>query len=98
MTYDLVESGLRIKALRIQKGITQEELAEALGISRVSMGRIETGIRGCSVDLLLILIEILDTSMEYIVAGRHPKVNIGTELKGEVAAMIQRLLTLYEKM
>lgn len=34
MYYDLVESGKRIKALRKEHGLTQEQLAEQLGVGR----------------------------------------------------------------
>ncbi len=33
MYYDLVESGKRIKALRKEHGLTQEQLAEQLGVA-----------------------------------------------------------------
>ena len=38
-----IELGLRIKMLRTEKGLTQEKLAEALGISLEHIGKIERG-------------------------------------------------------
>ena len=46
MYYDLVESGKRIKALRKKHGLTQEQLAEQLGVAANTIARIETGNRG----------------------------------------------------
>ena len=46
MYYDLVESGKRIKALRKEHGLTQEQLAEQLGVAANTIARIETGNRG----------------------------------------------------
>ena len=53
MYYDLVESGKRIKALRKKHGLTQERLAEQLGIAVNTVARIEIGNRGISIDLAI---------------------------------------------
>ena len=45
MYYDLVESGKRIRELRKQFGLTQEELAERLGVALNTISRIEIGQR-----------------------------------------------------
>ena len=47
MYYDLIESGKRIRALSKEHGLTQEELAEQLGVAANTSARIETGNRGC---------------------------------------------------
>lgn len=52
MGYDIKRSGERIRQLRIQNGYTQEKLAGVLNIDQNYYGRIETGKRGCSVDIL----------------------------------------------
>ena len=62
MYYDLVESGKRIKALRKEHGLTQEQLAEQLGVAANSIARIETGNRGISIDLAIELVVRFDTS------------------------------------
>ena len=53
MYYDQKESGKRIAALRKEKGLTQEQLAEKLNISTSTLGKIERGIQGFSIDLLI---------------------------------------------
>lgn len=53
MYYDQKESGKRIAALRKEKGMTQEQLAEKLNISTSTLGKIERGIQGFSIDLLI---------------------------------------------
>ena len=45
----LVEIGEAIRALRAQKGISQEELASVSGIDRGHMGRLERGERNLSI-------------------------------------------------
>ena len=71
MYYDLVESGKRIKALRKKHGLTQERLAEQLGIAVNTVARIEIGNRGISTDLAIELAVRFDTTLDYIFLGRE---------------------------
>ena len=71
MYYDLVESGKRIKALRKKHGLTQEQLAEQLGVAANTIARIETGNRGVSIDLAIELVVRFDTTLDYIFLGRE---------------------------
>lgn len=71
MYYDLVESGKRIKALRKKNGLTQEKLAEQLGIAVNTVARIEIGNRGISIDLAIELAVRFDTTLDYIFLGRE---------------------------
>ena len=52
MNYDMKRSGERIRQLRIKNNFTQEMVSNALNIDQSYYGRIETGKRGCTVDLL----------------------------------------------
>lgn len=61
MYYDLIESGKRIKALRKEHGLTQEQLAEQLGVAANTIARIETGNRGISIDLAIELVVRFET-------------------------------------
>lgn len=71
MYYDLIESGKRIKALRKKHGLTQEQLAEQLGVAANTIARIETGNRGVSIDLAIELVVRFDTTLDYIFLGRE---------------------------
>ncbi len=71
MYYNLVESGKRIKSLRKKHGLTQEELAEQLGVAVNTISRIEVGVRGISVDLAIELVVRFDTTLDYIFVGRE---------------------------
>ena len=70
--YNLAESGERLKELRSKKGkaFTQEKVAEEVGISREYLNRLETGKKGCSVDLLVIFAQYYDVTMDYITYGK----------------------------
>ena len=71
MYYDLVESGKRIKMLRKKNGLTQEKLAEQLGIAVNTVARIEIGNRGISIDLAIELAVRFNTTLDYIFLGRE---------------------------
>ena len=53
MRYNMKESGKRIQELRRDRGMTQTQLAEYVGISSDNLGRIERGQQGVSIDLLI---------------------------------------------
>ena len=71
MYYDLVESGKRIRKLRKQNGLTQEQLADLLGVALNTISRIEVGSRGISIDLAIELAVHFDTTLDYIFRGRE---------------------------
>ena len=71
MYFDQKEFGKRIKELRDIKGMTQEELAEKLNISREHVGRLECGAAGCSIDLLMELAVLLNSSTDYLLMGKR---------------------------
>lgn len=63
------KSGERIRQLRIKQKYTQERIAEHLNIDRSYYSRIESGKRGCSVDMLVHLSELFGVSLDYLVLG-----------------------------
>lgn len=50
--------------------MSQAEIAEKLNISSNHYGHIEQGIKGCSIDLLLELSDILQVSTDYLLLGQ----------------------------
>ena len=58
--------GSRIKTLRKSKGLTQEQLADAIGISRQKYMRIEGGVNNITLDLLVKISDELDVTVEDI--------------------------------
>ncbi len=82
MYYDTVESGKRIKGLRKSKGYTQETFADELGMSPRSIASIESGARGTSIDTLVVICDLLDTSLDFIVAGKPKALSIDNEMVG----------------
>ena len=61
----------RLKQLRDQRGVTQGQVAEACGISPISLARYETGTRKPTTDILSRLAAYYGVSVDYIL-GRDP--------------------------
>ena len=60
---DQKKTGARIGALRREKGLTQEQLAERLGVSRRTVSRWETGSNLPDLDLLLELTDLFGVGL-----------------------------------
>jgi len=61
MTYD------RIKSLRVDKDLSQKELADILNVTRSAYSNYENGIRDIPVEILVRLADYYKTSVDYIV-------------------------------
>ena len=66
MYYNPKDSGMRIANLRKKKGLTQEQLAEKLNISTSNLGKLERGLQGMSIDLLIEIGMFFGVSTDYI--------------------------------
>lgn len=93
MNYDLKQSGKRIYQLRTQAGYTQGELASKLNIDRSFLSHIESGKKGCSVDLLVQFSEIFNVSLDYIALGKRT-----LSMKEQIEELIAQLTLLKETM
>lgn len=93
MIYDIKESGMRIKAMRKSKGITQEKLAEEVGLSLEAISKIERGIRGASVEVLYDISRYFDTEMEYVAFGIKKTVDFyGIEVPKDKLEMVKNVV------
>lgn len=70
MIYNQKDSGNRIRNLRLQASMTQQQLADAIGISVSNLSRIERGNQGMPLDLLVIVAHQFNTSLDYLVLGQ----------------------------
>lgn len=57
----------RLLALRKEKGIGQQALAEHLGVSFHQVSKMETGQRGASLEVACALADYFDVSLDYLV-------------------------------
>ena len=67
---------MNIKDIRTRKGLTQAEVASALGVSSVVYSRYETGSRQPSIDILIQLADIFGVTVDYLLGrgGNKPVV------------------------
>ena len=61
--------GAFIKALRKDKNLTQEQLAEVLGVSNRTVSRWETGSNIPDLDMLIILSDYFDVEIKDLIDG-----------------------------
>ena len=71
MIYLNEEIGKRIAALRSQKGMTQEILADKLNCSVKHISHVERGVASFSLDLLIEVSELFDCTLDYLVKGEE---------------------------
>ena len=89
MIYDMEASGKRLKTLRKQAEKTQEQVAEAVGLVPGTISRIERGVKGMSIDSLLMFSEIYGVSMDFILKGNQMVTSSDTLLE-ELGALVQK--------
>ena len=56
----------KIKNIRLERGMTQDELAQLLNVTRVSVSRYETGDRGLDAPTICALCDIFGCSADYL--------------------------------
>ena len=72
---DPVQIGERIRAARQERGWTQEQLAEAVGVSRSAVAQWETGRAGQLTGNLSRIAEVLSVGIEHLTHGREKRAN-----------------------
>lgn len=63
---DYASIGYKVKQIRLRKGITQEQLAEAVGVGVTHISHLETGSGTVSLKVFLAIVNYLDCSADEI--------------------------------
>lgn len=77
--------GQRVKKLRKQKGWTQKELGNRIGVTYTQLNKYEGGTNAPPLDKLQALASALETSIDYLVTGQ-----LGEEVPLHNTRLIQR--------
>ena len=77
----LREMGQRIMVRRKALQLTQEELAERLGVSTQMISNLELGKKAIRPENLVKICKILDVSADYILTGRSSEQSLSTVVK-----------------
>ncbi len=81
-------TGEKIKQARISKGLTQDDIADALGISKSAVSRCELGVRQFRVDQLYALAKLLDIPV-YELVGLSPEKRKELEQISEIISDVE---------
>jgi transcriptional regulator with XRE-family HTH domain len=63
-----------LKKLRLERGLTQKQLADALGIDRTAVAKYETGKNGATSEMLEKIADYFAVSSDYVL-GRDQEIN-----------------------
>lgn len=86
---DFEKIAARLRARRKEIGMTQEEVAEAANVNVSHISNIENNRVKISLSLLIRVCQILDTTVDYILANEFPDASGTTE--NELLAVIKTL-------
>ena len=78
---DQVKIGSFLKTLRTEKGITQEQLAEKVNVSRRSVSRWETGSNLPDLDVLMELADYYEVELRELLDGERKSEQMDQVLK-----------------
>ncbi len=81
----------RIQSLRKSKGMSQEELADAVGVSRQAVSKWESEQATPDIDKVLIMSEVFGVTTDYILKGIEPVKTEEHKTMGDVVD--QKILT-----
>lgn len=86
---NMVRIGCFLKALRKEKELTQEQLAEMFNVSRRTVSRWETGKNIPDLDLLIELSDYYQVEIRELLDGKRKKEKINTEEQETVRTVIE---------
>ena len=66
-----LQNALKIKEIRINRGITQEKLAELVGCNTSHISNIENNHTKVSLNVLLSIANALNTSIDYLLSSQY---------------------------
>lgn len=70
MYFNREDYGSRIRSLRKNRGLTQEQLAEKMNVSTPYIAKIETGKQTGPVELAVEFAAFFDVSLDYLLVGK----------------------------
>lgn len=84
----------RLYQLRKQKGLSQEELANRLNVSRQTVSKWEVGDSTPDMEKLIAISDLFDVSLDKLVMGKEDEPQIPTTTKSELVTVLnEKVLT-----
>lgn len=91
----MINFGNKLKLLRLQDNMTQEQLAQKLNLTKSVISAYETGLRLPSYDVLIRIAKIFNVSTDYLLGLEHKQ---EVDLSGLSQEEINALLNLIKAM
>ena len=91
----MINYGNKLKLLRLQDNMTQEQLAQKLNLTKSVISAYETGLRLPSYDVLIRIAKIFNVSTDYLLGLEHKQ---EVDLSGLSQEEINALLNLIKAM
>lgn len=66
INFDMVKTGRRIRELRVERGLSQKELAEQIGVAQNTVAQYEKGTAKTSLEVIVNLAVILNITTDYL--------------------------------
>ncbi len=76
---DYAKLGMKIKEMRVSKGLTQDNLAELVSCNTSHISNIENNHTKVSLNVLLAIANSLDTSIDYLLSNQYENVSLALD-------------------
>ena len=93
--YNVTETGRRIRKLRMDAELTQEQLAQNLEITVDHLGRIERGGSNLTVDMAIALATMFHVSLDFLILGEKVHRDI---VRAKILEVIDSLVKCADKL
>lgn len=84
---DYEKLGIRIKEVRLKRGLTQDNLAEMVGCNTSHISNIENNYTKLSLNVLLAIANSLDVSIDYLLSNQYK--DTASALDNEILRVLQ---------
>ena len=88
----MVDCSEKLKALREARGLTQQQVAQRVCISKAMISAYETASKAPSIEVLIRLSRLFGVSVDYLVCVDAPKVIDVSGLDDEAVALVSALI------
>lgn len=93
----MIYFGEKLKALRIEKGLTQQQIAEKIGLVKGSISAYEQSAKYPSIDVLIKLCDLFGVSADYLLGlSDSIEYNLST-LTDEQTQTVMRIIAEFEQ-
>jgi transcriptional regulator with XRE-family HTH domain len=79
-----------LRELRARRDLTQEDLADKIGVSRQMVARYESGENYPEMDKAILIAQVLDCKLDDLINSREPVRNFGSHLAQTISVKLEK--------